>query len=183
MNLYATAFTALLIASVTASAQGIQPSALSSQERLVALSVVKDAKLGRAIELHRLDEEHAALRVFKDGRQAQELLLDLFLPEPAQPTLEFVDINGDGAKDVIVVTATNGIGQEFQDAFLWNKKSNSLVRSSEISGRGSIEAQLQRGCIDVTFLCRARAKQSSETFCWTPQEQRWRSVNENSSCD
>jgi len=168
----------------------IKPQTLDSVEAGLAVPALKvtsrlviDETKNLKIDLLAVDGDHAELLILIRGKQVDKLPIDLFLPNPTALALEYVDINGDGDRDILVVSQVNGLSQEFQDAFIWSDRSLSFVAAPEISGQGSIEVlSNRRGCVEITQLCRGRTQRSAQTYCWLPARQRWKLTSTFSNC-
>lgn len=149
----------------------------------VATRTIVDEPNRIKVELEAVERDRAELRVFSRGRQVATHSIDLFLPNLEELSMQYTDINGDGARDILVVTQVNGMSQEFHDAFLWDSRRQSFTPDLEISGTGSIEQLYgRRGCIEIIQLCNGRRHASTQTYCWVSENNRWALIDESSSC-
>lgn len=113
-----------------------------------------------------------ALRVFEDGGlvPTQELTLEVQAPRESL-RLEFVDLSGDGAQDLMFHNAETRFGL-YADVFLWVPETRRLVQSRTLSQRGEIHPDKRKGCVVVFNKCAGPAW-ASETLCFNQGAGRW----------
>lgn len=122
------------------------------------------------------DSRQGVLRVFLDGSStpAQEIPLEASLPSE-QLALNFTDISGDGAQDLLFVNAWTGTaGAAYgADVFLWVPKLQRFAMSRTLSQMGEISPTKQKGCIALTTKCSSTGW-TDETLCFNQATGRWR---------
>lgn len=114
--------------------------------------------------------------VFRDGVRRQSFSEETFLPDSSAPSLELVDLSGDGYADLLVRHMTNGISSDSNLAYIWVPAKKHFVKSITLSDRGEISPLSTPGCVSSTYMCQGRNGFFTEEFCFKASTGLWRRV-------
>ena len=95
------------------------------------------------------------------------------------PSIDVLDLNGDGYKDVVFYRMKSGYGgspTRGGDVLIYAPKLKTFVRSEALSERGEITVGQRKGCADVLYKS-GPSGYTREQWCFNQQRGRWRMVS------